>query len=53
MANKITTALNRMNQYLTTKKELSALTDRELIDIGISRWDIKQVAREHAAKVFY
>ncbi len=35
--------------YRTTVKELSALTDRELADLDISRWDIHRVAREAVA----
>lgn len=31
-----------------TEKELSSLTNRELADIGISRWDIPRIARQHA-----
>jgi uncharacterized protein YjiS (DUF1127 family) len=33
--------------YLKTLRELSALSDRELNDIGISRYDIEDVARAH------
>ena len=29
-------------------RELSALSDRELEDVGISRFNIGQIAREHA-----
>ncbi len=32
--------------YRTTVKELSNLSDRELTDLGISRWDIDRIARE-------
>lgn len=31
-----------------TYTELASLTDRELADIGFSRWDIRLVAEEHA-----
>lgn len=31
-----------------TKRELEALSDRELDDIGISRWMISDIARETA-----
>ena len=34
--------------YARTFKELSALTDRELSDIGISRSDIADIARRGA-----
>ena len=32
--------------YLETVAELSRLTDRELDDLGISRYDIESVARQ-------
>lgn len=31
-----------------TIKELNTLTDRDLQDIGLSRYDIEMIAREHA-----
>jgi uncharacterized protein YjiS (DUF1127 family) len=34
--------------YRETVRELSQLTDRELADVGISRYDIDGVARGHA-----
>lgn len=34
--------------YRRTLGELETLTDRELNDIGLSRWDIRRVARETA-----
>ena len=47
------TFINKINRYLTgrvrykvTMKELSALTDRELADIGINRCDISRIAEE-------
>jgi uncharacterized protein YjiS (DUF1127 family) len=36
-------------RYRETLRELSQLTDRELDDLGISRFEIDSVAREHAA----
>lgn len=33
-------------KYKQTYKELQSLTDYELKDIGISRYDIPQIARE-------
>ncbi len=36
-------------RYRETVRELSILTDRELDDLGISRFEIENVAREHAA----
>jgi uncharacterized protein YjiS (DUF1127 family) len=39
------TAFRRWRKYNETVKELSALTRRELNDLGITREDIRQVAR--------
>jgi uncharacterized protein YjiS (DUF1127 family) len=33
-------------EYLATYDELNALSDRELADIGLSRWNVREVARE-------
>ncbi len=38
-------AISRNKEYQQTSKELSALTDAELNDIGISRGDIRSIAR--------
>lgn len=35
--------------YRSTYQELQMLSDRELDDIGISRWGIRTIAREAAA----
>ena len=35
-------------RYRDTVRELSQLTDRELDDLGISRFQIESVARSHA-----
>ena len=35
-------------QYRETVRELSSLSDRELDDLGISRYDIDAIARKHA-----
>ena len=35
-------------RYRETVRELSRLTDRELDDLGISRFQIESVARDHA-----
>ena len=35
-------------RYRETVRELSILTDRELEDLGISRFEIENVARVHA-----
>jgi uncharacterized protein YjiS (DUF1127 family) len=36
-------------RYRDTVRELSLLSDRELDDLGISRFQIENIAREHAA----
>ena len=41
-------ALARRAVYLQTVRELAALTDRELSDLGISRLEIPALAREAA-----
>jgi uncharacterized protein YjiS (DUF1127 family) len=41
-------ALRRHRIYSRTLAELSALSDRELADLGMSRFDIRRVAREAA-----
>jgi uncharacterized protein YjiS (DUF1127 family) len=35
-------------RYRDTVRELSQLSDRELDDLGISRFQIDSIAREHA-----
>ncbi|MCC2652913.1 MAG: hypothetical protein K0R61_3622 [Microvirga sp.] len=35
-------------RYRDTVRELSLLSDRELDDLGISRFQIENIAREHA-----
>ena len=35
-------------RYRETVRELSLLSDRELDDLGISRFQIANIAREHA-----
>jgi uncharacterized protein YjiS (DUF1127 family) len=37
----------RRNEYLRTVAELSAMQDRELADLGISRYDIHDIAARH------
>jgi uncharacterized protein YjiS (DUF1127 family) len=39
----------RQRRYHSTVAELRALSDRELSDIGIGRWQIAELAREAAA----
>jgi uncharacterized protein YjiS (DUF1127 family) len=36
-------------RYRKTKTELSSMSDRDLNDIGIKRWDIERIAKESAA----
>lgn len=36
------------NSIKQTIRELNALSDRDLIDIGITRGDIEEIARNHA-----
>ena len=38
----------RHRTFAQTKRELGTLSDRELEDIGISRWMISDIARETA-----
>lgn len=35
-------------RYRETIRELSRLTDRELLDLGISRYEIEFVAKSHS-----
>ncbi|QIG66040.1 hypothetical protein phiOC_p398 [Ochrobactrum phage vB_OspM_OC] len=37
--------IRRYKKYRRTVQELERLTDRELSDIGISRYDIRDIAR--------
>ena len=38
----------RRSMYYTTLRELQALTNRDLADLGLSRSSIKSIAYEHA-----
>ena len=44
----IVTAIRQRRIYDRTIAELSALTDRELNDLGVSRFGITELARESA-----
>jgi uncharacterized protein YjiS (DUF1127 family) len=39
-------AMAKRRAFERTRDELSQLSDRELDDLGMSRWDIDRVARE-------
>ena len=41
--------LRNWKRYRETVRELSRLSDRDLADLGISRFDIDSVARDAAA----
>ena len=41
----------RWSAYQRTVRELTALDNRTLVDLGISRHDIQRIARDHAAEV--
>ncbi|MCZ4273143.1 DUF1127 domain-containing protein [Maritalea porphyrae] len=43
--------LRRWASYRQTVRELSALDDRELNDLGINRGDIQPLAREQASRI--
>ena len=51
VADRVGRAVARHRAYRTTYNELDACTDRELNDIGISRYDIPRIASEAAAQV--
>jgi uncharacterized protein YjiS (DUF1127 family) len=38
--------LKRMNKRRQTLKELSAMSDKDLADIGINRYDIKSIIKD-------
>lgn len=44
----VLTAIAQRRTYVRTVAELNALTDRELADLGISRFSIPEIAREAA-----
>jgi uncharacterized protein YjiS (DUF1127 family) len=44
----ISTKLGAWRRYRASLRELYCLTDRELSDLGIARWEIDDVARRSA-----
>ena len=46
--NKMTEAVQRRRVYRTTMNELSALSDRDLSDLGLSRASIRRLAQDAA-----
>ena len=44
----IRTTFKKWAAYQQTVRELNALDNRQLSDLGISRTDIQRVARDHA-----
>jgi len=43
--------LKKWAAYQQTVRELSALDNRQLSDLGIARTDIQRVARDHARSI--
>ena len=52
MLTSIKTAIDRWNRYRRTIRELSAMSDCDLNDIGITRGMIEEVARESIKKEY-
>lgn len=48
LKNSVLTAIRQRRIYERTVAELNGLTDRELNDLGISRFSIPELARESA-----
>lgn len=48
MLEQICKTLHQYRNYRRTVRELEKMTDRELQDIGITRYDIENLARETA-----
>jgi len=48
MVKMIAEKVNAWRRYRTSVRELSRLTDRELNDLGLNRYDIETVARQTA-----
>ena len=47
----IRTIVRRWNAYQQTVRELNALDNRSLADLGIKRGDIQNIAREYADQI--
>ncbi|MDQ4135391.1 MAG: DUF1127 domain-containing protein [Pseudomonadota bacterium] len=45
----ILSKIQAYRRYRATVRELSLLSDRELDDLGIARFEIDAIARQHAA----
>ncbi len=43
--------LQKWSAYQQTVRELNALGNRELNDLGITRGDIERIARDHASQL--
>jgi len=43
--------LKKWSAYQQTVRELNALGNRELTDLGITRGDIDRIARDHASQL--
>ena len=43
----VSNAIELRKKYIATRDELDSLSDRELADLGISRWAVTSIAREH------
>ena len=50
--NTVAEALKRNAAYRQTVRELSALDNRGLVDLGITRADIAQIARDHSRTIY-
>jgi uncharacterized protein YjiS (DUF1127 family) len=48
MLTSITRLYQTWRRHEAVRRELSHLTDRELADIGITRWDIDRIASQEA-----
>ena len=48
--NNISSWLSQREQVRRTRRELAALTDKDLADIGVSRCDIDRIANDYLNK---